>query len=113
MNEVTNLAKLTAVSENQYIVRYSTAWMDSTNVYLVMEYCSGGALSQYKQNKRLNEDTIKDILRDICCGLKELHKNNIAHLDIKPENILYSGQCYKLGDLGLSRISKIRYGEYL
>jgi len=26
---------------------------------------------------------------------------------------LYTGQCYKLGDLGLSRISKIRYGEYL
>jgi len=48
VNEVTNMAKLTAVSENQYIVRYNTAWMDSTNVYLVMEYCSGGALSQYK-----------------------------------------------------------------
>lgn len=37
-------------------------------------------------------------------GLKSIHKKNIVHLDIKPENIMLSiDNKYKLGDLGLSR----------
>lgn len=37
----------------------------------------------------------------------------MVHLDIKPENILYSHskQTYKIADLGLSRLSKLKKGE--
>jgi serine/threonine protein kinase len=36
-----------------------------------------------------------------------LHERKIAHLDVKPDNILVSEKGeYKLADLGLARISK-------
>jgi serine/threonine protein kinase len=51
---------------------------------------------------------------EILSALESLHKNNIVHLDIKPENILLSlAGKYKLGDLGLSRIAQFNPGEEL
>ena len=42
-------------------------------------------------------------MRDLSKGLKKLHANNIVHLDIKSENILYSfSGKFKLADLGLA-----------
>ena len=65
---------------------------------------------------------IRQIMRDICTGLRHLHNQKIVHLDIKPgdflsvkmiflsnhiENILYSKtKKYKIADLGLSRIAQ-------
>ena len=36
----------------------------------------------------LPEIVVKEIFRKICVGIKNLHHEGIAHLDIKPENIL-------------------------
>lgn len=52
------------------------------------------------------------MLRDITSGLKTLHSKNVVHLDIKPENILYSkSNKYKIADLGLSRLAIRVQGE--
>lgn len=52
-------------------------------------------------------ETIR-ILKQILHGLEFLHERNIAHLDIKPQNILltgdYPGAEIKLCDFGISRI---------
>lgn len=51
----------------------------------------------------VDEKLIKRIMRDLSKGLKKLHANNIVHLDIKSENILYSfSGKFKLADLGLA-----------
>ena len=34
------------------------------------------------------------IARDICCGLKYLHVNDVAHRDLKPDNVLVSNDHY-------------------
>jgi len=58
-----------------------------------------------KAKRPINERKIRRVMRDICLGLKDLHKRNIIHLDIKPENVLVSNsKKYKLGDLGLARL---------
>lgn len=48
------------------------------------------------------------ILKQILRGVLFLHARNIAHLDIKPQNILLSGNCplseIKLCDFGISRV---------
>jgi wee1-like protein kinase len=53
----------------------------------------------------LPESQLRQIIRDILMGLEEVHRQDIVHLDIKPENILLgkSGK-YKLADLGMSRL---------
>ncbi|KAJ1473002.1 kinase-like domain-containing protein [Baffinella frigidus] len=50
--------------------------------------------------------TLLDVLAQIAAGLAHMHKTNVAHLDVKPEN-MYTTQTgvYKLGDLGLASLA--------
>ena len=48
------------------------------------------------------ETEIWKIIVDLLQALKHLHERNLAHMDIKPDNIFISFDgSYKLGDFGL------------
>ena len=63
-------------------------------IYLVMEYCNGGGLSdcleeyQKKFRKPFPEEIVQYLMRQIVSGINYLHKKNILHRDIKLDNIL-------------------------
>ncbi|KAF1328420.1 Nek protein kinase, partial [Globisporangium splendens] len=101
-----------------HIVRYLDRVIDkqATKIYIVMEYCEGGDLSQYiKRKKRegsyIEEGFIWHIFTHIFLALKECHRHRegnvirpILHRDIKPGNIfLDSNNNAKLGDFGLAK----------
>jgi len=76
--------------------------------YFVMEYEEGIDLSQYlKQEKRaLSQEEILSIMMPILEGLKEVHKYNYLHRDIKPGNILLrSNKSPVLIDFGASKLA--------
>ena len=53
------------------------------------------------ENQKLSTDNIKTIFLQICHAVKYIHSYNIAHLDIKPENIFMNDiNSIKLGDFG-------------
>ncbi|EJW02310.1 STE/STE20 protein kinase [Edhazardia aedis USNM 41457] len=56
-----------------------------------------------KKGESIDEDNVKNIIKDIALGLKYLHSKNIAHLDVKIENIMGKKEgnkiVYKLIDL--------------
>jgi len=112
LNEIQALASLTAIEENTNVVRYYHSWVEDEKLYLVMEYCPKSLKEEMKEKGRFSEEELKKILRDICMGLSYLHRSDIVHLDIKPENILISKTYkYKLGDMGQSALAKLSSDE--
>lgn len=57
--------------------------------YIVMPFAKHGTLFQYllKQD-RLSEDDIRKIISQLILAVDWMHKKNILHRDIKPNNIL-------------------------
>ena len=74
-----------------------------------MEYGGNNNLKQFilnqkKKNQYIEEKIIKDIVIQICSGLKEIHKANIIHRDLTPENIFINqNNKIKIGDFGVSK----------
>ena len=69
--------------------------------YLIMAYCSQGSISKYIG--RMPEDQIWQLIHDVASGLAYLHKNDIVHQDIKPDNILIDDAGnFVITDFGIS-----------
>ncbi|KAK4469274.1 hypothetical protein MN116_006842 [Schistosoma mekongi] len=76
---------------HENIVRLYDHSISSSGVYLVMEYCNGGDLSEYLQAKRtLPEDTIRHFLIQIGSAMDAMNRKGFMHRDLKPGNILLS-----------------------
>ncbi|EGR27300.1 protein kinase domain protein, partial [Ichthyophthirius multifiliis] len=77
-------------------------------LYLIMEYASGGELFDYiVANQRINEKESCKYIQQILSGVEYLHNLNITHRDLKPENLLLDyKKNIKIVDFGLSNIYK-------
>lgn len=71
-----------------------------------MEYFPSSTLARLldigEQGLVLRYDKILDLFSQILEGVKHLHRFGVAHRDIKPQNILVSGERLKLADFGSS-----------
>jgi len=95
------------------------------SLYMVMEYCPGGSLMRLVQethqikihqqcsdqkedslllNAGLDLDLARKYFRQLVAGIDYLHRNEIIHYDIKPDNLLLSSdkKQLKVVDFGIS-----------
>ncbi|XP_037090681.1 death-associated protein kinase 2-like, partial [Pollicipes pollicipes] len=76
-------------------------------VILVLELVRGGELFEYvTERERLTEAEASFFIKQILHGLEHMHSKLIAHLDLKPENVMLLTRNHtqiKLIDFGLSR----------
>ena len=100
-----------------YIVRCYDKFVDkeNTSIYLVMELCKGGDLSQLIKKCRdsekpqfIGEDFIWRIFTQVVLALYECHRRKnkqvILHRDLKPSNIFLDEKLdAKLGDFGFAK----------
>jgi serine/threonine protein kinase len=85
MKEVLLLMKL----RHPHVVKIYETIETSTHMVIVMELCAGGDLLAYvRRRRKLKENVAKKIFRQIIEGLGYIHSKNIAHRDIKLDNIL-------------------------
>ena len=73
--------------------------------YIIQEYAPYGDLFELATSgASLNEKLVRTWFHHLVAGLSYLHNNNIAHLDIKLENLLLGKDCrLKIADFDLSR----------
>lgn len=94
------------------IVRYVNSMIEKRILYLILEYCEEGDLSQHisfclEKKERFPEVLIAYWSLQMLTALEFLHENKIMHRDIKAKNIfLTSKGVIKLGDFGVSRVMK-------
>ena len=131
------------LKKHKNVVSYYSSWAEDGRVFIQNEFCNGGSLGmQIKQKKDLGEHfseaELAKVLVDVMSGLKYMHSKQLAHLDIKPDNIFISRErevstskteektsdfdeedlfeeeeeevCYKIGDLG--HVVQVEEGDF-
>uniref|UniRef100_A0A3B5LDH7 Protein kinase domain-containing protein n=1 Tax=Xiphophorus couchianus TaxID=32473 RepID=A0A3B5LDH7_9TELE len=88
------------------IVQCQAAYETRPELAMVMEYVAGGELFEriVDENFEHTELTSARYVQQILEGMQYVHKQNIIHLDLKPENIVCvdtSGTQIKIIDFGL------------
>lgn len=118
LKEIEILIKL----EHPNIIKIYEYYTDDINFYLITDYISNGELYNYVYKaKSFNERQTQYIMKQVLCAVNYLHLNNIAHRDIKLENILVEQEItsndeqllnVKLIDFGTSNYVKTENTNY-
>ncbi|KAJ3192246.1 hypothetical protein HK101_006845 [Irineochytrium annulatum] len=88
-------------SQHPNIVNYLDSFIVKAELWVVMEYMEGGALTDIIDNNTMTETQIAAICNETMKGLHHLHMRQIIHRDIKSDNVLLNGQGHvKLTDFG-------------
>ena len=87
--------------QNPHLVKiHSTLYTDKV-IVLVMELCPRTLLSMLTTGFSLSVDRAKHFFCQILLALEYLHRRNVSHGDIKPDNLMFDEMCnLKLGDFG-------------
>ncbi|KAJ6262391.1 Serine/threonine-protein kinase [Drechslerella dactyloides] len=86
-----------------YVTKYYGSYLKGSDLWIIMEYCSGGSCADLLKPGLIPEDYITIIIRELLMGLEYLHSDNKLHRDVKAANVLLgsNGQV-KLADFGVS-----------
>eukprot|EP00128_Syssomonas_multiformis_P009277 Colp12_sorted_trinity150504_noHs@7767 len=97
-----------AEADNPWIVQLFYSFQDTTHLYLVMEFCSGGDLmTMLIRYDTFSEDTTRFYIAETVLALNSIHRLGFIHRDIKPDNLLLDSKGHiKLSDFGLCAGSK-------
>ncbi|KAN0034049.1 hypothetical protein ACTFIV_000530 [Dictyostelium citrinum] len=100
-------------SNHENIVQYIDSYIVADELWVAMEFMSGGCLTEVLDQYRdiqLNESQIAFVCQEVLRGLEYIHKFNRIHRDIKSDNILIGANGeIKLADFGYAaQLTQIR-----
>ncbi|XP_040381447.1 mitogen-activated protein kinase kinase 9-like [Oryza brachyantha] len=109
--EVEALRRLAAGSWSPHVVRCHAVFRDSADepTMLLLEFMDAGSLGRVLcrrgGERGLPERALAEVAAQCLAGLAHLHSRDVAHLDLKPDNLLASARGdVKIGDFSVSRI---------
>ena len=85
------------------IVTLNELILQKNELNMIFEFIGQNLFEYAKNMNEIPEYKIRNIAFQILQGLAYMHKNNFFHRDMKPENIVISGDQVKLADFGLAR----------
>ena len=113
VDNIINEISITKRIKCQFIVDLKDFKWNDSHIYLIFEFCSGGELAQLiRKNDRFPESVVRHFLQQMATALKTLRSHSVAHMDLKPQNILLaskvSDHCWrnvilKIADFGFAQ----------
>ncbi|KAF9761947.1 Serine/threonine-protein kinase PLK4 [Nosema granulosis] len=101
------------------VVTFKAYDEEENEAFFILEYIDGFTLQRIinesrkdEEQKKISNSQIKKYLIQILDGIEHLHKHNVYHSDIKPENIVICGERAVIVDLGSSIISDKKTVKY-
>ncbi|XP_067397466.1 serine/threonine-protein kinase 17A-like [Emydura macquarii macquarii] len=107
---INEIAVLELAAPSPHVVDLHEVYETPAEIVLVLEYAAGGEIFQQcvaEEDEAFTEQDVVRLVRQILRGVSYLHKNNVVHLDLKPQNILLTSSSplgdIRIVDFGLSR----------
>lgn len=79
IQEISILSELSS----PYVTRYYGSYLKGSDLWIIMEFCSGGSCGDLMRPGQIAEEYISIIIRELLMGLEYLHGDNKLHRDIK------------------------------
>lgn len=92
-------------TNHPFIVKLNYAFQTIDRLFLILDYCPGGDLSEHiSREKKFEEERAKFYLCQIILAVEDLHKRDIIFRDLKPDNVVIDSEGNAmLTDFGLSK----------
>lgn len=105
-NKIKREIQILQLFRHPHIIRMYEVIETATDVFMFLEYVSGGELFEMIVEKgKLEEDEARRFFQQIISGVQYCHEHRVVHRDLKPENLLLDGAGnVKIADFGLSNI---------
>jgi len=94
-----------AVLNHPFLIRLFNTYKDRTKLYFLLEPSLGGELFTVLRNKvHFDQPTARFYAAGIVCAFEYMHSKGIIYRDLKPENLLLTGNGYiKITDFGFAK----------
>jgi len=94
---------------NNYLLKAYEQKREKKYLYSTTEYIEGETLTQWmKDNPKVDLQTLRDILTQIAKGLQAMHRQELIHQDLRPDNIMIDKtNTIKIIDFGSVKVSGI------
>lgn len=95
--------------DNAHVLKPCKQTRKRNYLYIVTEYIEGQTLAQWmRDNPKPDMETVRNIIDQIARGLRALHRQEMLHQDLRPNNIMIdSSGTVKLIDFGSVRIAGV------
>ncbi|XP_033098196.1 NUAK family SNF1-like kinase 1 [Anneissia japonica] len=91
--------------DHPHIIHVIDVFESRDKIVMVMEYANGGELYDYINDDKMTPEDAQKFFRQIVSAVSYCHKLNIAHRDLKLENVLLDENLnVKIADFGLSTL---------
>nr|XP_042897371.1 cAMP-dependent protein kinase catalytic subunit 1-like isoform X2 [Parasteatoda tepidariorum] len=100
-----NEKRILQAIEFPFMVNLVYHFKDNSNLYMVLEYVSGGEMfSHLRRTGRFSEPSTRFYASQIVLSFEYLHSLDLVYRDLKPENLLIDEEGYvKVTDFGFAK----------